>query len=321
MVAGWKQDRSPGKSSPCACAEPVGDWVHRDTAPQTIVLVNPANGQTQSAGRSDLSIYEYDWSPDGKHIAATGATGDAGDNWWYAKLYRIDLSGNRTTELLTPEWQIADPVWSPDGHSIAYIAGLMSDFIAPGGDIFVVPAAGGAAVNITPGLHASATWLCWRKPAEVLFAEDVDGASAIATAAVAQKSTHVLWQDPESISTGGLVSGMSVSSDGSATAVIRQTFVQAPEIWAGKTGDWQQITRINAALKPAWGEAESVHWKNGSQPVQGWLLYPKNYSPQRKYPLVVLVHGGPAGDSATKWAKPFYNMEVLSGLGYFVFYP
>jgi dipeptidyl aminopeptidase/acylaminoacyl peptidase len=64
-----------------------------------------------------------------------------------------------------------------------------------------------------------------------------------------------------------------------------------------------------------------MHWNNGSQPVQGWLLYPKDYSPTRKYPLVVLVHGGPAGDSATKWAKPFYNMEVLSGLGYFVFYP
>ncbi len=152
------------KAPPAPKPNLVGDWVHRDTAPQTIVLVNPVNGQSQKSDRNDLSIYEYDWSPDGKHIAATGATGDAGDNWWYAKLYRIDLIGNRTAELLTPEWQIADPVWSPDGHSIAYIAGLMSDFIAPGGDIFVVPAAGGAAVNITPGLHASATWLCWRKP-------------------------------------------------------------------------------------------------------------------------------------------------------------
>jgi dipeptidyl aminopeptidase/acylaminoacyl peptidase len=309
------------KASPAKKLDVVGDWINRDTVPQTIVLVSPVSGQIQKIGQSDLSIYEYDWSPDGKHIAATGAKGDANDNWWYAKLYRIDLTGNRTAELLTPEWQIADPVWSSDGRSIAYIGGLMSDFIAPGGDIFVVPAAGGAAVNITPGLHGSATWLAWRKPEEVLFTEDVDGASAIATATVAPSSIHVLWEGQESISTGGLVSGMSASSNGAASAAIRQTFVHAPEIWAGPTGDWRQITQVNRGLKPQWGEAKSQHWNNGPQPVQGWLLYPKDYSPTRKYPLVVLVHGGPAGDSATRWAKPFYNMEVLSGLGYFVFYP
>lgn len=258
---------------------------------------------------------------DGKHIAATGATGDANDNWWYAKLYRIDLDGNKTTELLTPEWQIADPVWSPDGKSIAYVSGLMSDFIAPGGDIFVVPSTGGTPANITPGLHGSATWLSWRNPAEVLFTEDVDGESAIATASVAEKSTHVEWRGAESASSGGLVSGMSVSTDGSMTALIRQTFVKAPEIWAGRVGNWQPVTQVNAALKPAWGEAQSVHWQNGTQAVQGWLLYPQNYSPQHKYPMVVLVHGGPAGDSASKWAKPFDDVEVLSGLGYFVFYP
>jgi dipeptidyl aminopeptidase/acylaminoacyl peptidase len=299
----------------------VGDWVHRDTAPQTIMLVNPETGNAKSAGRSDLNIYEYDWARDGKHIAATGATGDANDNWWYARLYRIDLDGNKTTELLTPEWQIADPVWSPDGKSIAYVGGLMSDFIAPGGDIFVVPSTGGTPTNITPGLHGSATWLSWRNPAELLFTEDVEGESAIATANVSDKSTHLQWQGAESVSSGGLVSGMSVSTDGSITALIRQTFVKAPEIWVGRVGNWQPVTQVNAELKPSWGEAQSVHWQNGAQPLQGWLLYPQHYSPQHKYPMVVLVHGGPAGDSAAKWAKPFDNVEVLSGLGYFVFYP
>jgi dipeptidyl aminopeptidase/acylaminoacyl peptidase len=78
---------------------------------------------------------------------------------------------------------------------------------------------------------------------------------------------------------------------------------------------------VNAKLRPEWGEAKSVHWQDQEQRVQGWLLYPRDYRPDRKYPMVVVVHGGPAGDSTSRWAKPFYDMEVLSGVGYFVFYP
>src|ERR1700761_1650096 len=52
------------KASQASKAGLAGDWIHRDTTPQNIVLVNPGNGQVQKIGRSDLSIYEYDWSPD-----------------------------------------------------------------------------------------------------------------------------------------------------------------------------------------------------------------------------------------------------------------
>jgi len=70
-----------------------------------------------------------------------------------------------------------------------------------------------------------------------------------------------------------------------------------------------------------WGKAESIHWMSGALRIQGWLLYPKDYDARQKYPLVTLVHGGPAGASISHWAVPFDDVEVLSNLGYFVFYP
>lgn len=309
------------KGAPPPPKNAVGDSIHRDTVPETIVLVNPANGEMKRVGPADLNIYEYDWSLDSKHIAATGANGDANDNWWHAKLFRIDLDGNQTTALLTPPLQIASPVWSPDGKSIAFLGGLMSDFIAPGGEVYVVSAAGGEARSITPGLAGSATGLSWKQPGRVLFSEDLDGGTAIGSAAIDGRNVQMLWHGEDNVSTGGLVSGIVFAANGATSALIRQSFAQAPEVWVGEVGKWRQASQVNSRLKPAWGDAKSVHWQNQAQRVQGWLLYPRHYLADHKYPMVVVVHGGPAGDSASKWAKPFYDMEVLSGIGYFVFYP
>ena len=309
------------KGAPLPPESAIGEWIRRDTVPETIVLVNPLSGAMKHVGPADLNIYEYDWSPDGKHIAATGATGDGNDNWWFAKLFRIDVGDNKTTALVTPALQIASPVWAPDGKSIAFLGGLMSDFIAPGGEVFVVAAEGGEAVDITPGLAGSATGLSWKQPEQVLFSEDLDGGTAIGSAGVHDRQVKTLWQGEDNVSTGGLVSGASFAGDGLTSAVIRQSFAQAPEVWTGQVGHWHAVSKVNARLTPAWGEAKSVHWRDQEQRVQGWLLYPRDYRPDRKYPMVVDVHGGPAGDSTSRWAKPFYDMEVLSGVGYFVFYP
>ena len=299
----------------------IGAWAHRDLVPQRLVIVKLADGSMSTAGPANLFLYEYDWSPDGRHFAVTGAVGDGNDNWWYAKLYRIDRDTEQAVELVKPNLQIAVPRWSLDGKSIAYVSGLMSDFIAPGGNISVVPADGGPAMDVTPRLNGSATWLAWRGPHTILFTEELDGHSAVATVDTASKVSTVDWQGLESLSTGGLESALTVSGNTLKSAMIRQSFNNAPEIWAGEVGKWLKVSQANANLDLEIGAAKSIHWMNDGASVQGWLLYPSRYDAAKKYPMVVLVHGGPAGDSTSKWAKPFYNMEALSSQGYFVFYP
>ena len=67
--------------------------------------------------------------------------------------------------------------------------------------------------------------------------------------------------------------------------------------------DLKQITHYNDDLKPSWGKAESVEWKNDGFDVQGWLLYPADYDPAKKYPLIVKVHGGPSCGRAAALAR------------------
>ena len=81
----------------------------------------------------------------------------------------------------------------------------------------------------------------------------------------------------------------------------------------------KQITHINDGLKPAWGEMRNVNWMNGDTRVQGWLMLPKNYDAQKKYPLVVVVHGGPSAACENTWNPS--TLSDLSAMGYFALCP
>jgi dipeptidyl aminopeptidase/acylaminoacyl peptidase len=114
---------------------------------------------------------------------------------------------------------------------------------------------------------------------------------------------------------------LALAADRRTAVIIESTWENAPEIWAGQVGNWQPVTHANASERPHWGKAESVHWNSGGFRVQGWLLYPENFDPKQRYPLVVEVHGGPANQRASAWPSSNFDMSVLAGMGYFVFFP
>ena len=73
------------------------------------------------------------------------------------------------------------------------------------------------------------------------------------------------------------------------------------------------VTAINAALKPAWGKAESVEWNNEGRHVQGWLLYPAGYDPAKSYPMIVDIHGGPSAAVLPRWPSVGFGGVPFSG--------
>jgi dipeptidyl aminopeptidase/acylaminoacyl peptidase len=115
-----------------------------------------------------------------------------------------------------------------------------------------------------------------------------------------------LWKGAESV----LFSG-----DAATSAVVRSSFDHSPEVWAGVTGKWQQLTHSNSAQQRGWGEGKSVTWKNGSFEAQGWLLFPQPYDPAKRYPMIVSVHGGPAAGVRPGWPHPGLPLQLLSGQG------
>jgi dipeptidyl aminopeptidase/acylaminoacyl peptidase len=291
---------------------------------QRLALVDAGTGMTRALTPSDLYIYEYDWSPDGKTFAAIAAHGDGDNNWWVAQLYTIDAAHGDTRPIYKPpvQQQLAAPRWSADGKSIVFIGGLMSDEGSTGGDIFQISASGGAVRDLTPSLSASASSITWpRESPRLFFTEHEDGGSAVSRLDPATGRIERLWHGDETITPQNEDTGLSLSRDGNLSALIRSSFQAPPEVWAGAIGSWKPVTHANRGRKAPWGEAKNLHWTDDGFHIQGWLLYPTPFDPNRKYPMVVSVHGGPASSLKPSWPRPGFNPLLLSQQGYFVLMP
>jgi dipeptidyl aminopeptidase/acylaminoacyl peptidase len=331
---------APRPPSPLGPSAPAGGVIGGRFYEQRLAVI-PArassSGQATSSGPApirllgpaDLNVYEYDWSPDGTRFAATAAHGNGDANWWVAELYTIDERSGAAAKIHHPELQIASPRWSGDGQRIAYIGGIMSDEAITGGDVYVVPAAGGAATDVTPNLKASVTTIAWNGSRSRILATELAGdRMVIAAIDPDAKRQQQLWSGQETIYASGFAgiapgdAGVSVSRDGKVAATIRQSITAPPEIAIGRLGAMHDATAANARVRRLTGPARSLTWTGDGNSVQGWLIFPPDAKPGVRYPIVTYIHGGPAFAHYPIFPSgPLAFDAMLAARGYIVFEP
>ena len=295
---------------------------------------------------TNLHVYEFDWSPDSQSVAYIAADPPGENNWWVAKLYTQSLSATNPALVLDPAttqggMQMAVPRWSPDGKAIAFIGGLMSDQGATGGDVWIVPASGGSPVNLTAGRKATPAWIAWDGSSALFASEIAGGGSRLvrlallgdpASPTVSAASIGTVFDVPGTVGAGGPDLGLSITSDHSLIVFGSSTFDSPPDLYSAHaesgpstTALWRiaQLTHINDGIQPAWGKTVSVDWTSDGFRVQGWLIFPRDYDPAKRYPLLVHVHGGPASSVVGLWqgGAGGFTSTAFSALGYFVLLP
>jgi dipeptidyl aminopeptidase/acylaminoacyl peptidase len=220
----------------------------------------------------------------------------------------------------------ASPAYSPDGKYLIYRSQATPAFEADRWRLMRYDRQTGETIELTRGFDQQVDEFAISNDGRtVYFVAGVRGRNQVFTVPVSPDlrqriATHVRPVSGISARLGS-VSGLSVSNDG-ATVVFSASSMTAPaEVYSMNlaSGRTMPISRVNSTLRLS--RAEDVNWTGAlGAKVHGWLIKPANFDPNRKYPLIVLIHGGPQGAWMDSWSYR-WNPQIYANAGYVVFAP
>ena len=299
-------------------AQPMRVWV------ADVSLEAAAGTTTADARRLDLpgSASTLRWSPVGARLAlALAPTASVDDSYVGKKLYVVDADAGRIAASIDTNGKFGDVVWSPDGTHLAVIAA--SDPNDPmEGRLMVVPAAGGPPRDLLAGwddghVHAVA----WRDSETVAFLAS-QGVGAFLGEV---KRTGGAFE--RRLAPSDLVGiGMTVSRDGMRVAVIADSARHPAELFTAQFGEprLRRLTDGNPWLSGfAFAPQENVrHRARDGLELDGILIRPLNEQPGRRYPLILVVHGGPEAHYSNGWLTGYSSPgQMAAARGFAVFHP
>ncbi len=252
------------------------------------------------AGGDEMTVGSFAFSPDGTRIAFDHRPDPLITSSGDTDISVVDVAGGEVSELVHQPMPDSGPVWSPDGEWILFGTAMGSpEYYYRNRELALIPAAGGAMRVITesfdenPGAvrwnQAGITFIASQRTRRQLFRVD-PGDGSVATIADTPRS----------------ISSVSFADDGNTVAVLADAGGRLPEIYRGTLDTWnlEQVTDMTAQTD-GWplGSREVITWnsEDGAE-IEGVLFKPEGYDPAQRYPLLVVIHGGPTGTSRPQLA-------------------
>ncbi|MGI8810972.1 MAG: prolyl oligopeptidase family serine peptidase [Pyrinomonadaceae bacterium] len=220
----------------------------------------------------------------------------------------------------------AAPIYTPDGKYILYRSQATAAFEADRWRIMRYNRQNGEIVELTRGFDNQVDEMTLSNDGKIIyFASGENGRTPIYSIPVEPDPRGKTASFVRQILGGISASGLGVSPDGRWITFVSSTVASPAEIMRVNTdgSGLTSVTRANTDVYSRFGlqKDEEVTWTGGANArVHGFLLKPANFDASKKYPLLVLIHGGPQGAWNDSWGYR-WNPQVFANDGYVVFMP
>jgi dipeptidyl aminopeptidase/acylaminoacyl peptidase len=274
-------------------------WVDENVKMNRLHVVNlekDANGKREPRKLTgDYNVDgAFDWSADGKTIAFARTKMPKADYWTTGDLLAVDVASGTVRTIAATNAAESGPRYSPDGEWILFVVSDDPPRWAGYRRMAVISTSGGAPKLLAETFDAQPNVLDWSADGKKIYFTETRGTvSRIYSIDVNSNTITELNKGNE------VIGGASLNRSQTMMGFTLQTSDKAPEAYVTQVIRFSpvQVSRANADLpKFPLGKTEVVKWKSfDGLDVEGLLTYPVNYQAGKRVPLLLIIHGGPAG--------------------------
>jgi dipeptidyl aminopeptidase/acylaminoacyl peptidase len=300
-------------------------WDHWSEGKRSHLFVMPVDGNSSARDLTPAADYDippdergeandFAFSPDGKEICYTAVPDKMEAISTNGELFVVPVAGGEAKKITTNPGFDGNPVYSPDGQYIAYHAQLTAEYEADRWRVMLYDRKSGKIENLSEGFDRSVTNLSWSPDSKRIYflAENETLQPVYAMEARAGAT-------PKKVA-DGYNSAYSFSVDGKILVTERTSLTMPSELYvaAGDGSGQKQLTHQNDAMMATLEmNAPEKFWFEGAEgtKVEAMVVKPPQFTPGKKYPTIVLLHGGPQTMWSDAWGYR-WNAEVFSAAGY-----
>ena len=269
-----------------------------------------------SLGGSD----DYDISPNGQEVCYSMNANPMQATSTDSDLYVVSMAGGPGVKITITLGADSNPRYSPDGKYIAWRGQQRAGYESDRWRLMTLERSNGKVTNLTENLDRWVNSFTWSPDSGSLFFTTNDrGRQAIQVIpATGGAAKNVASGDSE-------LDDMQLTRNGKTMVYTQQSGVAPVEIFRASSsgGPAVPLTRLNdQTLADYQMTPLEEFWVDGADgaKVQSFMIKPANFTPGRKYPVLMLIHGGPQGFWGHAWTYR-WNAQVFAAAGYAVVMP
>ena len=289
-----------------------------------VQLAKDANGKREprKLTSENYNVSGFDWSPDGKSLVFSFVKTPGANDWTTSDVSVLDVASGKISVLANTIAAENSPRFSPDGRWIAMNVTDIPVRWAQSGTINVFPAAGGSPKQMAKSLDGQPNIIGWSADGTKIYFSEAKGTGTSVYEANVEAGTITQAHTADAV-----ISGINLSDKANVFGMVIQNADHPPEAFIAKITDKMptQISNANGDVaKMPVGKTDVIRWKStDGREIEGLLTYPLGYVAGTKVPMILNIHGGPAGVFQQSYigGRGVYPIATFAAKGYAVLRP